>query len=141
MMQKISLQSHNTLHPNQIETVFFQTILDLKQILVVDEIKISSIGFRICCHDLNGPLPEIRRNSSGNTFEDKNWLGFQVCKMAAITRIRDRIRRGIPDGEFLAPTMLDQRAIVGFRAGRKTWIAEGNDFIKAYHHLDDQVMA
>jgi hypothetical protein len=141
IMRRSPFQDCNTLRPNQIETVFFQTVLDLKQILVLDDIDIVPEGFHIRCHDLNGPLPEIWRENSGNSFEDKNWLGIQVCKLIAMAKIRNRICRGIGGGEFLAPTRLDQRAIVGFQGGRKTWIAEGKDFIKAYHRLNDQVMA
>jgi hypothetical protein len=141
IMQRLPFQDYNTLRPNQIETVFFLTVLDLKQILVLDDIDIVPVGFRIRCHDLNGPLPELWRDNTGNTFEDKDWLGIQVCKLIAMTKIRARICRGIVGGEFLEPTRLDQQAIVGFRGGRKTWIAEGKNFIEAYHRLNDQVMA
>jgi hypothetical protein len=32
------------------------------------------------------------------------------------------------------------QATVGFRLGRKAWLAEGDDFLAAYHELHKQVV-
>ncbi len=48
--------------------------------------------------------------------------------------------RWLPGGKFLPPTKVETRATVGFKVGPKTWIAEGDDFIAAYHKLHEQVV-
>jgi hypothetical protein len=77
----------------EIEKIFRQTSLDLRKILVLDRVEFSPNGFRIRCHDRNGPVPEIAIAHSGDTFQDKDRLGHQICKAVAITRLRDRTGR------------------------------------------------
>ncbi len=43
-------------------------------------------------------------------------------------------RRQIP-----SPTM-DGKAIVGMITGHETWMAEGKDFLAAYHELHDKII-
>jgi hypothetical protein len=35
---------------------------------------------------------------------------------------------------------VDNHATVGFKVGPKTWLAEEDDFIAAYHELNEQVV-
>ena len=140
LSQAAPFRDFTKLRVPQIERIFVQTIIDLKQIVVLDGIAFHDTGFCISCHDLYGPLPEIVIQDSGNTFRDKDQLENEVCKLTAITRIRDRICRWLPGGTFLLPTRLDSRVIVGYRVGSKTWIADQEDTVKAYHALDEQVV-
>ena len=50
-----------TLRPKTIEKVFADCVMYLKEVIVLDGIDIlpDSTGFRIRCHNLHGPLPEI----------------------------------------------------------------------------------
>jgi|WetSurMetagenome_2_1015567.scaffolds.fasta_scaffold1195900_1 hypothetical protein len=128
------------LRPGTIERVFTDCVMDLKQILVLDGIDILPDGFRIRCHDLHGQLPEISIKNSGDTFQDKDRLGNEVCKLAAIAGMRDKMLRILPRSKFLPPTRMDGKAIVGLHARPKTWIIEGTDFLAAYHELHSQIV-
>ena len=130
------------LHPATIEKTFTDAVMDLKEVIVLDGIDIlpDKSGFRVRCHDLHGPLPEIAIEDSGDTFQDKERLGNQACKLLAIVRLRDQMTRWLPGGKFLLPTTVDSRATVGFRVGPRTWLAEGEDFLAAYHELHRQVV-
>jgi hypothetical protein len=128
------------LRPGTIKRIFTDCVMDLKQILVLDGIEILADGFRIRCHDLHGQLPEISIKNSGDTFQDKDRLGNEVCKLTAIVRMRDEMIRFLPGARLLPPTHLDGKAIVGLQARPKTWIVEGNDFLAAYHELHSQTV-
>jgi hypothetical protein len=88
----------------EIERTFVQTALDLHRILVLDGIDILPDGFRVRSHDLYGQLPEIAIENSGNTFQDKEALGREACKLLAIVKLRDRMVTWLPESEFLPPT-------------------------------------
>ena len=133
-------RDYSKLQSPEIERIFFQTVLDLKQILVLDRIDFLPQGYRMHCHDLYGPLPEILINHSGDTFLDKERLGYQVCKLTAIAKLRESMRRCLPGGKFLLPTRMDSRVIVGFRVGPKACLAEGDDFIQAYQNLHEEIV-
>ncbi|MBP1609477.1 MAG: hypothetical protein H6Q04_1712 [Acidobacteria bacterium] len=137
--QAMPFRDYTNLRVSQIEKIFIQTVFDLKQIVVLDGIDFHDFGFCVRCHDLYGPLSVIRINDSGDTFAHRDRLENEICKLIAITRIRDRVRRWLPDGKFLLPTRLDSWVIVGYRVGSKTWMAEGADTVRAYHALDEQV--
>jgi hypothetical protein len=109
---------------------------------VLDGIDIISdqSGFRIRSHDLHGQLPEIVIQNSGDTFRDKDRLGREACKLIAIVKLRDEMRRFLRGGKFLLPTTLGDRTAVGFRVGMWTWLAEGDDFVTACHRLHKQVV-
>ena len=130
------------LHPVTIERTFTDCVMDLKEVIVLDGIDIlpDSTGFRVRSHDLHGPLPEIVIQDSGDTFQDKANLGREACKLVAIVRLRDQMRRWLRGGRFLPPTWAGDQATVGFKLGRKAWLAEGNDFLAAYHELHRQVV-
>jgi hypothetical protein len=133
---------HLALHPATIETTFIQCVMDLKEVIVLDGVDIlaDNSGFRVRCHDLYGQLPEMVVKDSGDTFQDKDGLGNEVCKLVAIVRLRDEMVRWLAGGTFLPPTTVDNRATVGFKVGPKTWLAEGDDYITAYHDLHKQVV-
>jgi hypothetical protein len=128
------------LHPVTIEKVFTDCVMDLKQIVVLDGIDVHPDGFRIRCHDLHGQLPEISIKNSGDTFQDKDRLGNEVCKLIAIVRLRDEMVLCLPGCKLLPPTSLDGKAIVRLQAKPKTWIAEGEDFLVAHHELHSQIV-
>jgi hypothetical protein len=101
-------------------------VLDLKEIVVLDGIDIlpDQSGFRIRSHDLHGQLSEIVIQDSGNTFLDKEDLAREACKLIAIVGLRDEMRRSMRGGKFLRPTKMGDRATVGFKVGRWSWLAE-----------------
>ena len=117
-------------------------MMDLKEVIVLDCIDIlpDKTGFRVRSHDLHGPLPEIMIADSGDTFADKEWLGREACKLVAIVRMRDQMRRWLNGGKFLPPTRVGDNVAVGFRVGRRVWLAEGEDFLAAYHELRGRVV-
>ena len=95
-----------------IEKVFTDCVMDLKEILVLDGIEIVPDAFRIRCHDLHGQLPEIVMKNSGDTFQDKDRLGNEVCKLIAIVRLRKEMVRFLPGCKLLPPTNMDGQTIV-----------------------------
>ncbi len=82
------------LRPEAIEKTFTDAVMDLKKVVVLDGIDIlpDDSGFRIRSHDLHGPLPEIVIEDSGDTFQDKDRLSREACKLVAIVRLRDQMR-------------------------------------------------
>ena len=130
------------LHPTTIERTFTDCIMDLKAVIVLDGIDIppDSYGFRVRSHDLYGQLPEIVIQDSGDTLVDKDRLGNEARKLVAIVRLRDEMVLWLAGGAFLPPTIVDNLATVGFKVGRRTWLAEGKDFLAAYHELHRQVV-
>ncbi|MBN1568332.1 MAG: hypothetical protein JXA73_10840 [Acidobacteria bacterium] len=128
------------LRPGTIEKIFTDCVMDLRRILVLDSIDIQPNGFRIHSHDLHGQLPEISIENSGDTFQDKDRLGNEVCKLVAMVKLRDEMVRFLPGCRLLPPTSMDGRAIVGLQAKPRTWIGEGKDFLDAYHELHRQVV-
>jgi hypothetical protein len=129
-----------SLKPRAIEKVFTECVMDIMQILVLDGIDILPNGFRVRRHDLHGQLPEIIVKNSGDTFQDKNKLGRETCKMLAIADLRDQIVTWLPGSRFLPPTSIDGKAVVGLQARPETWIIEGNDYLTAYHELHSQTV-
>jgi hypothetical protein len=112
-------------------------------VATIFDVRTSSVsGFqvRIRCHDLHGTLPEIAIENSGDAFYDKDRLGNEVCKMIAIVRLRDELVRFLPGSSLLSPTSMDGKAIVGLQAKPRTWIAEGESFLAAYHELHRKVV-
>ena len=96
---------HLALHPATIEKTFTDAVMDLKEVIVLDGIDIlpDKSGFRVRCHDLHGLLPEIVVKDSGDTFQDKDRLGNQACKLIAIVRLRDEMARFLPGCKLLRP--------------------------------------
>ncbi len=78
--------------------------------------------------------------NSGDTFLDKDRLSIAACKLISIVGLLEEMIRCVPGGRFLPPITLDGKAIVGMIKGRETWMAEGVDFLAAYHELHDKVV-
>ena len=135
-----TMPANLALRPGTIEKVFTDCVMDLKEILILDPIDILPDGFRIRCHDLHGQLPEIVMKNSGDTFQDKDRLGDEVCRLIAIVRLREKMVRFLPGCTLLLPTCMAGWAIVGLQAKPMTWIADGKDFLAAYHELHWQVV-
>jgi hypothetical protein len=134
--------THLALHPVTIEKTFADCILDLSEVIVLDGIDIlpDKSRFRVRSHDLHGQLPEIVIQDSGDRLVDKDRLGSETCKLVAIVRLQDQMRRWFRGGKFLPPTKVGDQAMVGFKLGRKAWVAEGEDLLAAYHALHSQVV-
>jgi hypothetical protein len=131
---------HLALRAATIEKVFTDCVMDLKEILILDDIEILQNGFQVRILDPNGPLPEIFLKNSGDTFQDKDRFTNEVCKIIAIVRLRERMVHFLPGGKFMLPTNIDGRAIVGFQAKPMTWLGEGDNFLAAYHDLHMKVI-
>lgn len=73
---------HLPLHPATIEKTFTDSVMDLQEVIVLDGIDIlpNNSGFRVRCHDLREPLPEIVIQDRGDTFRDKDRIGRDACK-------------------------------------------------------------
>jgi hypothetical protein len=142
MSNNHTLESLNgiRLTPRQIEQVLTDCALDLHRILILDGIDILPDGFRIRSHDLHGPLPELRFKNSGDTLENKDRLGNEVCKLTAMVKLREEMIRFLPGARFLPPTRRDGNAVVGLQAKPRTWIVEGESFIEAYRELHSQIV-
>lgn len=138
------LVSPNTTHwrlkSRQIEKVFNDCVYDLGRILVLDGIDMIPNEFRIRSHDLHGQLPALAIKNSGDTLQDKDRLSNEICKLIAIVKLRDEMVRFLPGSKLLPPTRMDGKAIAGLQAKPKTWIAEGENFIDAYHELYSKVL-
>ncbi len=102
----------------------------------------AKVDFLTLCKtpDLHGPLPEIVIRDSGDTFLDKDRLGNAACKLISIVHLREEMIRCVPGSRFLPPTTVGGKAVVGMIKRRETWMAEGTDFLEAYHQLHDQVV-
>jgi hypothetical protein len=116
--------------------------MDLHELIVLDSIDIlpDRTGFRVRSHDLHGPLPEIRITDSGDTFADKDRLSMEACRLVAVVRLRDQMVRFLPGCRLLPPTSMGGQAIAGLKVGPRTWLAEGEDSLAAYHGLYEKVM-
>jgi len=118
--------SYVALYPGTIEKTFTDAVIDLKGVIVLDGIDIlpDESGFRVRSHDFHGQLPEIVIHDSGNTMEDKESLSREACKLIAIVGLRKEMRRLMRGGKLLLLTKLGDRATVGFKVGRWSWLAE-----------------
>jgi hypothetical protein len=89
----------------EIENVFIQAVIDLKEVIVLDggDILPDNSGFRVYSHDLRGQLPEIVIQDSGNTFQDKENLAREACKLIAIVGLRGPNAAVAPGWEVSAP--------------------------------------
>ena len=46
----------------------------------------------------------------------------------------------LPGCRFLPPTMMDGKTVAGLKVGPRTFIAEGENAIEAYHALKAQIL-
>lgn len=78
--------------------------------------------------------------NSEDAFQDKDRLGYEVCKLIAIVKLRDEMARFLSGCRFLPPTTIDDKAIVGLMLKQHSWLEEGKDFLEAYHELRRQAL-
>ena len=74
-----------------------------------------------------------------STIKPSGVTSVDSFKLVAIVRLRDEMIRWLAGGTFLPPTTVDNQATVGFWVGTRTWLAEGQDFLAAYHKLHEGV--
>jgi len=115
----------------QIEKVFLSVVLDLGIPAVLDGVDEILGGYAICSHDLHGPLPTVSITETGDSFLDKDAVDREVCKLTAIVSQRERLLARFPGAEFLPPTLLDGKYVVG----RRTFLGEAETFCDAYRDL------
>jgi hypothetical protein len=60
--------------------------------------------------------------------------------LVTIGGLGDKMVRWLRARKFLPPTRVGDHATVGFKVGRRTWSAEGKDFLAAYHELHREVV-
>jgi hypothetical protein len=131
-----------TIHIQEIEKVFTQAVIDLHAIIVIDAIEILSAGdgLRIRSHDLHGPLPELIIGHEKDSIETLDRVRNRACWLTAISGIRKDLRRLLPGCRMLPATWLDGSAVVGLIIEPRTFLAQGNDFLEAYHKLRVRVI-
>lgn len=137
MLQTIKPDSLLRLRLPEIEKVFTQFAIDLKEILVLDGIdKLEDpIGFRIRSHDLYGPLPDIVIEDTCDRYPVLDKLTRETAKLFAMVRDRQDLRGIFRGCVFLLPTSTDRGSLVGIRFRGKTVLAEAPSHWEAYHEL------
>jgi hypothetical protein len=130
-----------TIHVEELEKAFTQTVIDLQRIIVLDEIQIlpDDTGFRIRCHDRHGPLPELLIGQGENRIEVLDRVRNRACWLYAIVGIRRDLKRYLPGCRLLPATTIDGKAVVGLKSGPLTFLEDGEDFLAAYHMLRERV--
>ena len=123
------------LHPSEIEKAFVEVMIDLHAIVVFDSVDALPKSWRIRSHDLYGPLPSIEIGNKDDPSAVLERIGREACKLYAISRLRERISEMFPGLTFMPPTLTEQGVVVGVSNERQTVLAEGADFLAAYHVL------
>src|SRR5438876_4643314 len=79
------------LSASEIEKEFLLAAIHLKQIVVLDGIErgVEPPGFRICSHDLHGPLPEVVVRDTGDRTAILEEISREAAKLNAIARHRE----------------------------------------------------
>jgi hypothetical protein len=90
----------------EIEKVFVQVAIDLKEILVLDGIDQLSDprGFHIRSHDLYGPLPDIQITDTADRYPVFEAIEREAAKLIAILRARKNLAEMFPGCELLLPS-------------------------------------
>jgi hypothetical protein len=134
--------AYEPIYVANIEKGFRQAVIDLKRVIVLDGIDIprENSRFRIRCHDLNGPLPELVIYKAENGTEVLDRVRNRACWLYAIARIRADLQRYLAGSRFLFSTTIEGKAVVGLRAGPLTFLEDGEDFLAAYHKLRGRII-
>jgi hypothetical protein len=137
MLQPAASDTWLQLRLLEIEKVFVQVAIDLKEILVLDGIDQLSdpSRFRIRSNDLFGPLPEIIIQGTGDRDPVLDKIQNEAAKLIAIVRVRKDLAGMYPECEFLLPTSIEEGAPIGMWFGGKTILAEEKNHWEAYHKL------
>jgi len=126
-----------SLRLNEIAKAFVQVVIDVKQVVVLDNIApLPDLpGFLIESHDIYGPLPDVQIKETGDRWMDLESVGIEAAKLAAINHVRADLAAFFPGCRFLQHRLRDQRANVGVECNRQTFEAEAVSFLEAYHKL------
>ncbi len=112
--------------------------VELKEIVALDGIDLlpEESSIKVRSHDLHGPLPEITLNVDPSdrlgTFDP---LGREAVNLCTISRLRRELEQAFSGSTFLPPTTLDGKCVAGLQWHGRTVLAEGGDFVQAYHRL------
>lgn len=106
------VRDYTRLRVPQIEKIFVQTVIDLKQIIVLDGVDIQPDGSGFCvrCYDLRGPLPDTVIEDTRNGYLVLNHIIREAAKRISMARIRHELAEMFPSCEFLLPTTRDKGA-------------------------------
>ena len=123
--------SNPGLHPATVEKTFTDCVMDVKEVVVLDGIEILAGDhvYRVCSHDMHGPLPAIVVRSSGDSLKDKETLRKETSKLIAIVRLRDELLRLLPDAELLPPTSVGAAVLVGLKVWVEDLAGGGKGFV------------
>jgi hypothetical protein len=141
LLKMSAMTGKRRLGVSEVERVFVQCAVDLREILILDGIDVidDPSGFRIRCHDLYGPLPDVAIEDTGDRYPVLDRIIREAATRVAMARIRKALADMLPGCQFLLPTSTGQGALVGIRSGGRTVLAEGPTFSEAYHELSHKV--
>jgi hypothetical protein len=123
------------LKSREIHQRFMATVLDLKRILVWDEVDMLESGFRIHCHDLYGPLPVIEIEETLERYPTIELLEQEAAQLCAIVGMRAKLVSAFPGCTFLPPTITDTGYLVGLNYQKRVLFGEDKTHWEAYHRL------
>jgi hypothetical protein len=72
--------------------------------------------------------------NSSITAQDVRSAGQREA-LCAITRLRRELEEAFSGSTFLPPTRMDGKCVAGLQWHGRTVLAEGEDFVQAYHRL------
>lgn len=126
----------------EIEKEFLLAAVHLKRVVVLDRIERTTdpLGFRIRSHDLYGDLPEIFISDNGDRTFILQEIAHEAVKTCAIAGHRADLASLYPGCRFLPHTILQDKVLVGIRAGVKTLLAESTSFWEAYLDLKETAL-
>lgn len=127
---------------NEISKAFVQVVIDVKQVVVLDNIApLPDLpGFLIESHDIYGPLPDVQIKETGDRWRDLESVGIEAAKLAAINHVRADLASFYPGCRFLQHRIRGERANVGVEYNRQTFEAEAVSFLEAYRELKRKVI-
>ena len=112
--------------------------VELKEIVALDGIELltEQSSIKVRSHDLHGPLPEVVVPlDAADRLGAFDRLGREAVKLCTISRLRRELEEAFSGTSFLPPTRLDGKCVAGRHRHGRTMLAEGEDFVKAYHRL------
>ncbi len=86
-----------------------------------------------------GSLPEIVVNERADRYSMLEALNQEVCRLYTVAGIRSDVNHMFAGVEFLEPTRVDGKPVVGARIGAKAFLAMEGGFLGAYHSLSTQL--
>ena len=89
----------------------------------------------IQCHERLGSLQPVRIADDGERQSTRQAVETEACKLYAVSRLRDGIAALLPGCRFLPPTIIQDGVVVGAILGKRTVLAEGQDFLAACNRV------